>query len=474
MKINEMSFLNGLFILPSKASGLYLKQGKISFLRLKRARSLAVDLEIHEPFDGDLAAFVKKHGLENEAITIAPSETEAFNKIVSSEEITDESYEGMMTQFLPKGADPDAAALDFIDLPGKRKLLSFIKTSAQARLTENLEKAGLFTDRIACGAPEIGLCLQGLVEKDFTGAVLIVEEQCTWAAVFEAGEFFEAERLTSGTAHFQSDKNYYFNEVQKYISYYRETKLFRESLKKLCVITEDPGVEGLFREKGYEISPSPTGITAQNAFVLSLARNTLLKKHEMVDHLPMVHSRLKRIKAAEQGTGVLTRFVFPVLGLLIIAAVLVFGAAYGLDKLLLTRISSKQSSITHLSTLIKKTNEMEDILAQSRVLAGASIPKAKILQAISTSIPDNIFLNKMDLSKESSLSIEGLGQNENDVPLFIASLEKIGMFNSIRLKFTERIEKKDLSRLTSFRTSNPNVRFGLDMKLNDKVNENGK
>lgn len=456
MKLNVMSFLNGLFILPSKASGLYLRQGSISFLRLKRIRTLDIDLEIHESFDGDLTAFVKKHGLENEAITIAPSETETFNKIVSNEEITDESYEGMMAQFLPKGADSDAAALDFIDISGKRRLLSFIKTSAQTRLTETVEKAGLFTDRIACGAPEIGLCLQGLVEKEFTGAVLVVEEQCTWAAVFEAGEFFEAERLTSGTAHFQSDKNYYFNEVQKYISYYRETKLFREGLKKLIIISEEAALAGFFSEKGYEISPSPTGVTPQNAFVLSLARNTLLKRSEMVDHRHMVHSRLKRIKAAEKAMELIARFALPVLALIILALGLVFGTAYGLNRLLMDRTSAKQGAINHLSTLIKKTDEMESVLAQSRAMAGSFIPRADIMEAVAKSTPDNVVLSTMELTRESALSLEGLAKEGNDAATFISLLEKSGLFDNIRLKYTERVEKKALSR------------FRIEMRIHEK------
>ncbi|OGS33660.1 MAG: hypothetical protein A2293_10280 [Elusimicrobia bacterium RIFOXYB2_FULL_49_7] len=454
------------FKIPKTASALHVEGDAISFIKLSHSESVETIAEIHER-GLDLAAFVKKHGLYHEAVTLVPEETELFNRIVDKEEIGDGAYDNLMASFLPRGMDAEAATLDNLSLPSGRHFLSFIRHSAEERLHSEAKMNGLYVERIGSGISEIGFALSKSL-PDYTGAVLVVKRLKSLIIILEKGVLAEHEVIHVGAAHFLESLEYYHSEISKFLSLYWETKLFKERLKSVVVIAEEPAIATSFQEAGYEVKQLE-GFTPENALIKSMAMNSLLYSDLVIDHLPQIEPELKQVRVADFVSERLLRFVLPAAAALLILALTVFAVFQGLSHRFEKKMVAKHKLINHLSALIHENDKLAKDLAAAEGLNANQVSVSSVMEGVAKGLPEQVWLREFRLIQEdkAKLFIEGVSQNEGGVPKTLSGFDNIKSLREVRLSYTQKLDKKELDRFGGGRFVGL-TRFGLECTTGDK------
>lgn len=459
-----------LFLVPAFSSGLAWEKDRYGFLTFKKGRSLSVVRsewsEVNEP----LQAFVTRLGVRNTLVTVTPPETALINRIAQSEEVPDPAYDTLMEAFCPKGVDHDQVSLD--SLPNGREgglLVSIARETEVAKLVAETEESGLSAARVGCGIYELGMALQEVAGKDFTGAFILVRDSWSGVLLYENGVLSEAERSAAGAIHFRENPRWFLNEILRFMVYFWETKLLKEPVRRVHLSGAEAGMAEAFQKSGFAVEerPASSEILA-NPMAYALALNSLKGSRKAVNHKQFLGKRAVRIRRLAFGTAILNRFAHPILG----AAILLLLVTSALLSFFNNRFEKKHGARRIRVETIKKMDlenrAMGRLLQETVRLKSGNLQPSEILARLSMALPEGLWLSSLRLKDGGGMTVEGVAPGESGVAAFQDALVRETLFHDVRLKYSERIGRPEIRRTSRKDLGESLVRFSFELSMNGK------
>lgn len=166
----------------------------------------------------------------------------------------------------------------------------------------------------------------------------------------------------------------------------------------------------------------------------------------------MIRINLLPVKAAQKKEMLKGQLMVVILALIVTAGLC--GAAYsyiaGEVEARQERIDQKKAEISQLMKKIGEVNQFKkrqqalraklDVLDQ---LKAARVGPVYILDALYRSLPDKLWLTKLQLGSNTA-NISGIGINEETVALFMKNLEASAFFEGVELKVTKQIVQDNI------------------------------
>ena len=166
----------------------------------------------------------------------------------------------------------------------------------------------------------------------------------------------------------------------------------------------------------------------------------------------MIRINLLPVKAAQKKEMLKGQLMVVILALIVTAGLC--GAAYsyiaGEVEARQERIDQKKAEISQLMKKIGEVNQFKkrqqalraklDVLDQ---LKAARVGPVYILDALYRSLPDKLWLTKLQLGSNTA-NISGIGINEETVALFMKNLEASDFFEGVELKVTKQIVQDNI------------------------------
>ena len=456
--------MNNFFSIPEYSSALTVNNGRIGFIRLIRVNGI-ITVETELQAEATLPQFVETHRLYNEIVSLNPNERQVLTKIIEQAEVSDDSYEGLLSAYLPKGMEPESVSLSSMGLSNGQLLINIARNEAIEALTREITQAGLIPGRVGGGVCEIGIALQPMLGKGFTGSVILVTQKSTRVLMYYQGALTDIEELQAGKAHFDESQSFFMNEILRFMVYYWETKQLKEPVKRLVLLPLNSAMTAAFEAQGFTVETLP--LKTENIEAYALAYNTFILKHAAIDHSMGIQKHRKNVRLSNRIWQYGLRRVLPVAcGALLVLAIL-FSGLYLFNNRLAKKESSKKARIDHIVNVQEENKKLRKEISEAKSLLSSGVVISGVMQDVGSSMPDGVWLTDMRFSLEQNkrLVLDGVGKDDAGVQTLFVSLEKQGKFKNVRLLFTEKIDRKEISRKSSRNLGDMLIRFSIEMSV---------
>ncbi|MGL1934458.1 MAG: hypothetical protein OCD01_05540 [Fibrobacterales bacterium] len=416
-----------------------------------------------QSFKGDYeeaSLLAQKLHLQHKGVSVVTNRIPVkITNIGSITEFTPDELSSEEERAEPIGIDKNQLHCTHLDDNGFRMLMQY----REDHVAEFLSSLPAGFETVAAIYPtEIMSYLTIAPAVEYSSAALYIDSDRTHILYYTSGVLHHTLTLKIGESTAVEEPEKYRIELQKAFIYYWEARVLEEPLSEVILLTECEAVSYILET--FNIPVKRLGNTDSDSY--SELFQSLASEATNVSHLDISLGDQNREAIHSMhdwnnwSFNLLKIASLPVLLLLTLS--LISGIWYGVNAFLYADAESTYEM--ELKKIEQVTEKQKEIAAEKGLVEGILLKNSGVMHdygAIARAVPGELWINSWESEKETGSGykhvVSGYTTQEVKVSLYLATLEKVKSFKSIRLVSTEFIEGKRVQKKTKLKANNKDL-----------------